>query len=152
MANYPDLGLAPELENTIWLNTDQPLRLKNFHGKVVLLEMWTFDCINCQHVIPSLRDWFQEYKDSGLVVIGNHFSEFSFEKDLSNLKAAIQHYQIAYLIAQDNDGKTWSAYNYSYWPCLYLIDKRRHIRYTHIGEGAYLETRSAIEGLINEPK
>jgi thiol-disulfide isomerase/thioredoxin len=86
MASYRDLGLATELENTIWLNTDQPLRPKNLHGKVVLLEMWTFDCINCQHFIPSLRDWYQEYKDSGLVIIGNHFTDFPFEKDLTTSK------------------------------------------------------------------
>jgi thiol-disulfide isomerase/thioredoxin len=151
MAGYPDLGPAPELENTVWLNTDQPLRLKNLRGKVVLLEMWTLGCINCQHVIPALRDWYQAYQDRGLVIIGNHFPEFSFERDLDNLKAAIQQYQIAYPVAQDNDGKTWSAYKNSYWPALYLIDKRGHIRYTRIGEGAYAETRSAIEDLLNEP-
>ena len=150
MASYPDLGLAPELENTVWLNTDHPLRLKNLRGKVVLLEMWTFDCINCQHVMPSLRDWYQAYKDRGFVIIGNHFPEFPFEKDLGNLKAAVQQDQILYPVAQDNDGKTWAAYHNSYWPTLYLIDKRGHIRYTHIGEGAYAETQSAIEDLLNE--
>jgi thiol-disulfide isomerase/thioredoxin len=150
MASYPDLGLAPELENTVWLNTDQPLRLKNLRGKVVLLEMWTFDCINCQDVMPSLRGWYQAYKDRGLVIIGNHFPEFPFEKDLGNLKTAVQQDQILYPVAQDNDGKTWSAYHNSYWPTLYLIDKSGHIRYTHIGEGAYAETQTAIEDLLKE--
>jgi len=150
-AAYPDLGPAPELENTVWLNSDQPLRLKDLRGKVVLLEMWTFACINCQHVIPALSDWYRQYSDQGLVIIGNHFPEFAFESDLGNLQDALQRLGIAYPVAQDNNGQTWSAYHNRYWPTLYLIDKRGRIRYTHIGEGAYDATQKAIVALLNEP-
>src|SRR5512144_1843084 len=85
----PDLGPAPELMNETWLNVDAPLRLADLRGKVVIVEMWTFGCINCQHVMPSLKDWYAKYKDQGLVIIGNHFPEFSYEADLANLKQAI---------------------------------------------------------------
>jgi thiol-disulfide isomerase/thioredoxin len=150
-ADLPDYGPAPELENSVWLNVDQPLRLKDLRGKVVLLDMWTFGCINCQHVIPSLRGWYQDYKDQGLVVIGNHFPEFQYESELGNLKDAIQRLDVSYPVAQDNDGQTWRAYDNHYWPSLYLIDKDGHIRYRHIGEGAYQETEAAIQALLAEP-
>jgi thiol-disulfide isomerase/thioredoxin len=149
-ASLPDYGSAPELENSAWLNVDHPLRLQDLRGKVILLDMWTFGCINCQHVIPSLRGWYQEYNGQGLVVIGNHFPEFQFESDLGNLKDAIQRLDVPYPVAQDNDGKTWRAYDNHYWPSLYLIDKNGHIRYRHIGEGAYQETETAIKDLLAE--
>ena len=149
--DLPDYGPAPELENSVWLNVDHPLRLQDLRGKVVLLDMWTFDCINCQHVIPSLRGWYQDYKDQGLVVIGNHYPEFQYESQLGNLKDAIQRLDVPYPVAQDNDGKTWQAYDNHYWPTLYLIDKNGHIRYRHIGEGAYQETEAAIQALLIEP-
>lgn len=145
-----NLGPAPELHNETWLNTDQPLRLADLRGQVVLLEMWTFGCINCQHVIPSIREWHQTYADKGLVVIGNHYPEFSYEADLDNLKAALIDLDIPYAVAVDNDRETWSAYNNRYWPTLYLIDKQGNIRYTHIGEGAYQETEAAIQTLLAE--
>jgi thiol-disulfide isomerase/thioredoxin len=151
-AAYPDLGPAPELRNSVWLNTGHPLRLKDLGGKVVLLEMWTFDCINCQHVVPALRNWYAKYQSQGLVIIGNHFPEFSFERDLGNLKDAIQRLDIHYPVAQDNDGATWAAYNNEYWPTAYLIDKHGHIRYRQIGEGNYQQTESAIAALLNEPE
>src|SRR5574341_2029669 len=100
----PDLGPAPELENEGWLNTDAPLRLADLRGKVVGLAMWTFGCINCQHVIPSLRGWYATYKDQGLVIIGNHFPEFGFERDLESLKGAVAEANIKYPVAQDNEG------------------------------------------------
>ena len=145
-----DLGPAPELNNEVWLNVDHPLRLADLRGKVVLLEMWTFGCINCQHVMPSLKSWHEKYGDLGLVLIGNHYPEFSYEADLDNLKDAIKRYDIRYAVAQDNDGKTWAAYKNRYWPMLYLIDKRGQIRYTHVGEGAYAETENAITSLLAE--
>ena len=146
----PDLGPAPELNNTIWLNTESPLRLAGLRGNVVALDMWTFACINCQHVIPSLRTWHERYKDQGLVVIGNHYPEFDYEADLENLKAAIARLDVPYPVAQDNDGATWRAYRNQYWPALYLIDKRGRIRYVHIGEGAYAEIEAAIRALLAE--
>jgi thiol-disulfide isomerase/thioredoxin len=149
-ADLPDLGEAPELQNTVWLNTDRPLRLSDLRGKVVLLDMWTFGCINCRNVIPSLRDWYTKYSAQGLVVIGNHFPEFDYEHDLNNLKDALQRLNVPYAVAQDNDGGTWQAYRARYWPSLFLIDKRGHVRYTHIGEGAYGETEQAIRDLLKE--
>ena len=146
----PDLGLAPELTNETWLNVDAPLRLADLRGKVVIVEMWTFGCINCQHVMPSLKEWHAKYKDQGLVIIGNHFPEFSFEADLTNLKDAIARYEIEYAVAQDNDGATWKAYKNHYWPALYLIDKQGHIRYVHIGEGRYTQTEENIKTLLEE--
>jgi thiol-disulfide isomerase/thioredoxin len=149
-AALPDRGPAPELTNTVWLNTDHPLRLADLRGKVVLLEMWTFECINCQHVTPTLKQWYQDYAKSGLVIIGNHFPEFSYEADLDNLKKAVAEQGIRYPIAQDNDGVTWNAYHNRYWPAIYLIDKTGHIRYVRIGEGGYAETEAAIKSLLAE--
>jgi thiol-disulfide isomerase/thioredoxin len=145
-----DLGPAPELNNKIWLNVAQPLHLADLRGKVVLLEMWTFDCINCQHVMPSLKGWYEKYVGQGLVMIGNHYPEFAYEADLNNLKQAISRFAIPYAVAQDNDGTTWSAYHNNYWPALYLIDKNGKIRYLHVGEGAYEETEKAITSLLAE--
>jgi thiol-disulfide isomerase/thioredoxin len=150
ITSLPDLGLAPELSNDVWLNAKEPLRLADLRGKVVLLEMWTFGCINCQHVMPSLKEWHAKYKDQGLVIIGNHFPEFSYEADLANLRDAIAQYGIEYPVTQDNDGATWRAYKNHYWPALYLIDKQGHIRYVHIGEGRYKETEENIQALLEE--
>ena len=150
-ARLQDLGPAPELHNKVWLNVDHPLRLADLRGKVVLLEMWTFECINCQHVLPSLKAWYQKYTSQGLVIIGNHYPEFPEEANLDNLKQAIQRYQIPYAVAQDNDGATWNAYDNRYWPALYLIDKQGEIRYLWIGEGAYDQTETAIKTLLAEP-
>jgi hypothetical protein len=101
-------------------------------------------------VIPSLREWHSKYADRGLVIIGNHFPEFSYERDLNNLKNAVKELGLKYAIAQDNDGSTWNAYRNHYWPTLYLIDKRGRIRYVHIGEGAYEETERNIRALLAE--
>jgi thiol-disulfide isomerase/thioredoxin len=146
-----DLGVAPELTNETWLNSDEPLSMEGLRGKVVLLEMWTFGCVNCQRVIPYLVSWDEAYRESGLVVIGNHYPEFSYEEDLGNLREAITRYGIQYPIAQDNEGRTWRAYKSRYWPTMYLIDKRGHLRYIHIGEGRYQETEAAIQALLAEP-
>jgi thiol-disulfide isomerase/thioredoxin len=149
-ASYPDLGPAPELSNDTWLNVDSPLRLADLRGKVVALEMWTFGCYNCRNVMPSLKEWHAKYSSEGLVIIGNHYPEFSFEESLDNLKAAVLENGIEYAVAQDNEGKTWRAYDNHYWPALYLIDKKGHIRYVHIGEGRYKETETAIQALLEE--
>jgi hypothetical protein len=101
-------------------------------------------------VIPSLRGWHEKYADQGLVIIGNHYPEFSYEEDLENLKQALVDLDISYAVAQDNDRKNWEAYKNHYWPTLYLIDKRGHIRYVHIGEGAYDITESVIQELLAE--
>ena len=101
-------------------------------------------------MIPSLREWYERYQDQGLVVIGNHFPEFSYEQDFDNLQKAVASLEITYPVAQDNDGITWQAFDNHYWPTLYLIDKQGHIRYQHIGEGRYEETEAAITALLSE--
>ena len=101
-------------------------------------------------MIPSLRGWHERYGPEGLVVIGNHYPEFGYEEDLDNLKEALVRLDVPYAVAQDNDGATWRAYNNRYWPTLYLIDKRGHIRYRHIGEGGYEFTERAIKSLLAE--
>ena len=98
-----------------------------------------------------MREWHNTYSEQGLVIIGNHYPEFSHEADLENLKEAIERLEIPYAVAQDNDRETWAAYKNRYWPTLYLIDKQGRIRYTHIGEGAYAETEAAIQSLLAEP-
>jgi thiol-disulfide isomerase/thioredoxin len=146
-----DRGLAPELTNQTWLNTPTPLRLADLRGKVVLLEMWTYDCINCRNTIPQLNAWYKTYAGQGLVIIGNHYPEFPYEADLANLNKAVAALGIEYPVAQDNEGATWKAYNNNYWPEIYLIDKFGHIRYIHIGEGAYSLTEAAFQELLAEP-
>ena len=101
-------------------------------------------------MIPSLKEWDDNYRYPGLLIISNHYPEFSFEEDLANLKAAIAENGIKYAVTQDNDGTTWRAYKNRYWPTLYLIDKNGHIRYIHIGEGRYEETDTAIQSLLAE--
>jgi len=149
-ANLLDQGAAPELHNTVWLNTPGPLKLADLRGQVVLLNMWTFDCINCQHVLPYVKTWYNTYHAQGLQVIGNHFPEFAYEADLGNLTDAVKHEGLRYPIAQDNDGQTWRAYDTHYWPTIFLIDKRGHLRYQTIGEGAYPQTEAAIQSLLAE--
>lgn len=148
---YSDMGLAPELSGNVWLNTPAPLHLADLRGKVVLIDMWTFDCINCRDVVPTLRAWYNQYSSQGLVIIGNHYPEFSYERSLANLKKAVAQLNIPYPVVQDNDGVNWQAYNSLYWPTLYLIDKRGHLRYTRIGEGGYDEIQTAIQALLDEP-
>ena len=101
-------------------------------------------------MIPSLKEWNAAYKDQGLVIIGNHFPEFDYEKELANVKDAVDRLGIEYAVAQDNDGATWQAYKNHYWPTMYLIDKQGHIRYVHIGEGNYKETEENIKALLAE--
>ncbi len=146
----PDHGAAPEVESLNWINSDAPLRLAALRGSVVLLEFWTFDCINCIHTLPHVEQWYQRYRDQGLVVLGIHYPEFGYEHDLQNVLAATQRLNLTYPVGIDNDGATWNAYNQRYWPTLYLIDKQGQIRYLRIGEGSYDATESAIQALLAE--
>jgi hypothetical protein len=101
-------------------------------------------------VIPSLREWHEKYTGDGLVIIGNHYPEFSFERDLDNLRQAVVDLNVPYPVVQDNEGANWQAYQNRYWPTLYLIDKKGRLRYRHIGEGRYQETEEAIQALLKE--
>ena len=150
LVDLRDAGPAPELANKVWLNTPAPIHLADLRGKVVLLEMWTFECINCRHTLPTLNGWYKNYAQQGLVIIGNHYPEFPEEANLQNLKNAVQELGIQYPVAQDNDGVTWRAYASQYWPSMYLIDKKGEIRYIRIGEGGYDLTETAIQTLLAE--
>jgi thiol-disulfide isomerase/thioredoxin len=150
--DLPDLGEAPEILNETWLNTDEPMTLASVRGKVVLLEFWTFGCINCRHVIPHVRDWYTRYNGDDFTVISVHYPEFNYERDIENVKQATADLGIEYAVAIDNDRLTWGAYNQRFWPTTYLIDKNGRIRYQHIGEGAYEKTETAIQLLMAEPE
>jgi thiol-disulfide isomerase/thioredoxin len=150
VSSLPDYGPAPELTNEIWLNTDQPLPLSNLGGKVVLLEMWTFSCYNCINTLPYVRAWHTTYAEQGLVIIGNHYPEFDYESKIDNVRGALVNLDIRWPVAQDNDRRTWDAYGNRYWPVMYLIDIHGHLRYQHIGEGAYDTTEANIQDLLRE--
>lgn len=141
---------APEIiPGGVWFNSD-PLTLEQLKGKVVIIDFWTYSCINCQRTMPYLRKWWETYKDKGLVIIGVHSPEFEFEKSEKNVAQAIKDFQLTYPIVQDNDFATWRAYNNRYWPAKYFIDKEGYIRYTHFGEGAYDESERIIQELLKE--
>ena len=142
--------LAPELTKITSYINSQPITLADLRGKVVLVDFWTYSCINCIRTIPYLNAWHEKYADDGLVIVGIHTPEFEFEKDYNNVKAAVEKFDIKYPIAQDNEKDTWNAYENLYWPRKYLIDTEGYIRYDHIGEGAYAETEKVIQSLLAE--
>lgn len=142
---------APEFVGVSkWLNTNKPLSLASLKGKVVLVDFWTYTCINCIRTLPFVTSWYDKYKDDGFVVVGVHTPEFQFEHDTQNVLNAIKMYNIHYPVAQDNDYATWNSYNNQYWPAEYLIDKDGNIRRFHFGEGEYTEMEMAIQNLISE--
>jgi cytochrome c biogenesis protein CcdA/thiol-disulfide isomerase/thioredoxin len=149
-ADLPVERRAPSLGGAVdWLNSP-PLSAEALKGKVVLVDFWTYSCINCIRTIPYVRAWAEKYKDRGLVVIGVHAPEFAFEKKIDNVKKAISDFKIGYPVAIDNDYKIWRAFNNSYWPASYLIDAKGDIRYHHFGEGNYGRTEQAIQDLLRE--
>ncbi|MFZ0544051.1 MAG: thioredoxin-like domain-containing protein [Candidatus Promineifilaceae bacterium] len=148
----PDFGPAPEIENEVWINSDTPLPLASLRGKVVLIEFWTFGCINCQHVLPWLDEWYEKYNGDDFTIVSVHYPEFNYEEDVDNVRDATVRLGVDYPVAIDNDGKTWRAYEQHYWPTRYLVDKNGNIRYKHIGEGAYAETEALIQTLMTEPE
>ncbi|GAB3039896.1 hypothetical protein GCM10027285_25610 [Oleiagrimonas citrea] len=126
-----------------WINS-KPLTMQQLRGKVVLVDFWTYSCINCLRTLPHLKSWWAKYKDKGLVIVGVHSPEFDFEKKTANVEAAVKKYGIGWPVAQDNDMATWSAWNNRYWPAEYLIDKNGKVVMHHFGEGHYMETENAI--------
>jgi thiol-disulfide isomerase/thioredoxin len=141
---------APELTRISGYINTEPVTLADLRGKVVLVDFWTYSCINCIRTIPYLNAWHEKYADSGLVIVGVHTPEFEFEKDYDNVKAAVEKFGIEYPVAQDNEKGTWKAYENRYWPRKYLVDNEGYIRYDHIGEGAYAETEKVIQSLLAE--
>ena len=146
-----DLGPAPEIVGiTDWINSD-PITLASLRGKVVLVHFWTFGCINCIHVQPYVKAWYDRYEADGFVVIGVHTPELSFERELDNVKAAVVKADVRFPVAFDPDYGTWRAYENHYWPSFFFIDKAGHIRHTHIGEGDYDGSERVIQALLAEP-
>ena len=146
-----DDGPAPEFSGVkTWLNTNgSALTLSSLKGKVVLVDFWTYSCINCLRTLPHVEAWYRTYSSVGFVVVGVHSPEFAFEHVVSNVKSAAAHLGVVYPIAIDNDFSTWNAYNNEYWPAEYLIDSSGHIRHTHFGEGDYAGTEAAIRTLLS---
>ena len=136
--------------NTPNNNNNSPLTLSSLKGKVVLVDFWTYSCINCIRTIPHLNDWNQKYANKGLVIVGVHSPEFEFEKNYDNVKAAVQRLGITYPVILDSNHGTWNAYGNQYWPRHYLIDSQGYIRDNHIGEGGYDQTEKAIQSLLAE--
>ncbi|KAM3098256.1 thioredoxin family protein [Phormidesmis sp. 146-12] len=132
-----------------WLNSD-PLSIADLKGNVVLIQFWTFACINCQRTLPHMSQWHRQYAAQGLKVIGVHTPEFVFERDPNNIKRALQQHQITYPVPIDNDYGTWKVYRNEYWPHLFLADRRGVMRYDHVGEGAYDTTEQMIQQLLKE--
>lgn len=143
-------GMKPSLSGaTSWFNT-QPLNLKNLQGKVVLVDFWTYTCINWRRTLPYIREWEAKYKDQGLVVIGVHTPEFFFERKPDNVSKAIQEMNITYPVAMDNNFEIWQSFRNNYWPALYLIDAKGRLRYQKFGEGDYAEIELQVQQLLNE--
>jgi thiol-disulfide isomerase/thioredoxin len=140
----------PSLAGAVdWLNSP-PLTTEGLKGKVVLIDFWTYSCINCLRAIPYVRAWADKYRDQGLVVIGVHAPEFAFEKSIKNVRAAVADLKIDYPIAIDNDYAIWRAFNNQYWPAHYFIDTDGRIRHHHFGEGDYEESEHVIQQLLAE--
>ncbi|MFJ2991377.1 thioredoxin family protein [Pandoraea sp. NPDC087047] len=130
-----------------WLNSS-PLTMQQLRGKVVLVDFWTYSCINCIHTLPHVQQWYQKYENQGWVVVGVHTPEYAYERDTNKVRDAIRHFGLTYPVAQDNRYATWKAYDNLYWPAFYLVDKSGKIVYTHFGEGDYDKTEAAIKAQL----
>jgi thiol-disulfide isomerase/thioredoxin len=145
-----DEGAMPDLNGPVaWLNSP-PLSNKALRGKVVLVNFWTYSCINSLRELPYMKAWAAKYKDAGLVVIGVHAPEFGFEKDPANVKNAVADLKVAYPIPIDSNHSIWQAFRNEYWPADYLVDARGRIRYHHFGEGEYEKSEHVIQTLLKE--
>jgi len=149
-SRLPDLGAAPGFDGAVnWLNT-APLKADDLRGKVILVNFWTYSCINCIRTLPYVRAWAEKYQDQGLVVIGVHTPEFAFEKKVENIRQAAARFGIGYPIAVDNDFRIWRAFRNSYWPAIYLVDAQGRIRHSQFGEGGEALSDRAIQDLLAE--
>jgi thiol-disulfide isomerase/thioredoxin len=142
-------AIAPELATGNWINSE-PLKLKDLHGRVVLIEFWTFGCYNCRNTLPFVKSWDDRYRDKGFTVIGVHSPEFDDERKVENLRREVASLGIRYPIVTDNDYQTWNAYNVEAWPTVFLLDKQGRIRWRHVGEGNYDEAERLIQKLLAE--
>jgi cytochrome c biogenesis protein CcdA/thiol-disulfide isomerase/thioredoxin len=150
----PNYGPAPEFRGiSHWLNTpgDKPVTLASLRGKVVLVDFWTYSCINCLRTIPHLRALYAAYHPRGLEIVGVHTPEFAFEHELANVRQAVHDLDVSWPVALDNAYDTWNAYSNEYWPAEYLLDRQGRLRHAHFGEGEYSATESAIRRLLDTP-
>ncbi|WP_433766507.1 cytochrome c biogenesis protein DipZ [Pseudomonas putida] len=142
----------PSLSGAVeWINSPA-LTNESLKGKVVLVDFWTFDCINCKHTLPYVKDWAKKYEKDGLVVIGVHTPEYGFERIIDNVKAKVKEYGITYPVAIDNNYMIWRNFDNQYWPAHYLIDAKGQVRFTHFGEGRYDDQEKMIQQLLEEAK
>lgn len=141
---------APEFPPAVWVNTPTPLTMAGLRGRVVLIDIWDFTCVNCLRTLPYLRAWYERYNDLGLEIVGVHTPEFSFARDREWVEAAVGRLGIRWPVVLDNDQAIWTAYANRYWPTVYLIDAQGYVRYRHIGEGGYAQTERAIQALLQE--
>jgi thiol-disulfide isomerase/thioredoxin len=150
IAGPPVEGQLPSLSGAVaWLNSP-PLSRETLRGKVVLIDFWTYSCINCLRTLPYLKAWYERYKDRGFVIIGVHAPEFAFEKDEANVRRAVQELGVRYPVAIDNNYAIWRAFNNEYWPAHYFIDASGRVRGHHFGEGSYEESERLIRTLLDE--
>lgn len=146
----PVEGTLPSLDGAVqWLNS-APLSAQALRGKVVLIDFWTYSCINCLRTLPYVKAWAEKYRDQGLVVIGVHAPEFAFERDIGNVKKAVKDLGVTYPVAIDNNYAIWRGFNNQYWPAHYFIDAQGRVRYHHFGEGNYAESERVIQQLLRE--
>jgi thiol-disulfide isomerase/thioredoxin len=131
-----------------WFNS-APLNIADLRGKVVLVDFWTYGCVNCVNTLPRVTELYAKYKDRGLVVVGIHTPEFPFERSAANVQAALKRHGITYPVAQDNDSQTWNAWRNQYWPAQYIVDQSGKIVFQHDGEGQYEEIDRTIARLLN---
>ena len=150
-SSLPVLFNAPEIKGlSHWINSEKINSMKELRGKVILVDFWTYSCFNCINTFPYVQAWHEKYAKDGLVVLGIHAPEFSFERKLDNVKQAVKKHGLTFPIALDNGFKLWRAYRNRYWPAFYLVDKNGVVRYTHFGEGRYQETEAAIVSLLKQ--
>jgi thiol-disulfide isomerase/thioredoxin len=140
---------APEISNGLWINSE-PLTLTSLHGRVVLIDFWTFACYNCRNTLPSLKKWDAQYRDKGLTIIGVHTPELDFERDIDQLRREVAALGIKYPVVTDQDFSTWKAYSVEAWPTVFVLDKQGRVRWRHVGEGYYDETEQVIKKLLAE--
>jgi thiol-disulfide isomerase/thioredoxin len=140
---------GPELSSGTWINSE-PLTLKSLHGRVVLIEFWTFACYNCRNTLPTIKKWNAQYRDKGLTIIGVHTPESDLESNLNDLRREVAELGIKYPVVTDNDYSTWKAYRVEAWPTLFLLDKQGRVRWTHVGEGYYDQSEEVIRKLLAE--
>jgi thiol-disulfide isomerase/thioredoxin len=141
--------VAGEISSDTWINSDK-LNWKDLRGKVVVVDFWTFACYNCKNTLPYIKSWDDKYRAQGLVVLGVHTPELSYEKDVANVRQAVKDYAIKYPVAIDGDFANWNRYNVWAWPTWFIVDKEGYVRYTHVGEGDYEGSEKMIQQLLAE--